>query len=126
MWVEVTAPTPVGRVVVYARVLSHDQRADLDRQVAQLTLWATENPHSVGEVVAEVGSALNGERPRLRRVLSDPAATLLVMAHRDRLARFGVERRLAVAVDVGVKADALLVVATADGRELARVPARGR
>jgi putative resolvase len=27
--------------VLYARVSSHDQRADLDRQVARLTAWAT-------------------------------------------------------------------------------------
>ena len=27
-----------GRVVLYARVSSHDQRADLDRQVARLTV----------------------------------------------------------------------------------------
>jgi putative resolvase len=32
---------PAG-VVVYARVSSHDQRADLDRQVARLTAWSTE------------------------------------------------------------------------------------
>ena len=28
-------------VVVYARVSSHDQRADLDRQVARVTEWVT-------------------------------------------------------------------------------------
>jgi putative resolvase len=33
--------SPAGRVVVYARVSAHDQRADLDRQVARLTQWAT-------------------------------------------------------------------------------------
>ncbi len=30
----------VGRVAVYARVSSADQRADLDRQVARVTAWA--------------------------------------------------------------------------------------
>ena len=80
-----------GRVVLYARVSSHDQRADLDRQVSRLTLWATSNGHAVGGVVTEVGSGLNGKRPKLRRVLSDPAATVIVVEHRDRLARFGVE-----------------------------------
>jgi putative resolvase len=42
-------------VVVYARVCSHDQRADLDRQVARLTAWASEQNMTVGQVVAEVG-----------------------------------------------------------------------
>ncbi|MCL6577570.1 MAG: IS607 family transposase, partial [Kyrpidia sp.] len=30
-----------GRTVVYARVSSHDQRSDLDRQVSRITQWAT-------------------------------------------------------------------------------------
>ena len=78
-------------VVLYARVSSHDQRADLDRQVARLTAWATSNGHEVARVVCEVGSGLNGKRPKLRRVLSDPDAKVIVVEHRDRLARFGVE-----------------------------------
>ena len=91
IWVEVAPATTDGRVVVYARVSSHDQRQDLDRQVAQLTGWATSNGHVVAEVVTEVGSGLNGKRPKLRRILADPAATVVVVEHRDRLARFGVE-----------------------------------
>jgi putative resolvase len=78
-------------VVLYARVSSHDQRADLDRQVARLTRWATEQYLPVTQVVTEVGSGLNGKRPKLRRVLSDRDATVIVVEHRDRLARFGVE-----------------------------------
>ena len=77
--------------VLYARVSSHDQRADLDRQVARLTRWATEQDLPVTQVVSEVGSGLNGKRPKLRRVLSDRDATVIVVEHRDRLARFGVE-----------------------------------
>ena len=80
-----------GRVVVYARVSSHDQRGDLDRQVARLTQWATSSGHAIGEVVCEVGSGLSGARPKLRRILADPTATVIVVEHRDRLARFGVE-----------------------------------
>jgi putative resolvase len=74
-----------------ARVSSHDQRSDLDRQVARLMAWATSNGYEVGEAAREVGSGLNGKRPKLRRILSDPSATVAVMKHRDRLARFGVE-----------------------------------
>ncbi|MEB3071937.1 IS607 family transposase [[Mycobacterium] vasticus] len=91
IWVDATAPGPAGRTVVYARVSSHDQRPDLDRQVARLTDWATSNGHVIGEVVCEVGSGLNGKRPKLRRILSDPSASVVVVEHRDRLARFGVE-----------------------------------
>ncbi|CEZ72630.1 resolvase [Mycobacterium tuberculosis] len=76
---------------LYARVSSHDRRSDLDRQVARLTAWATERDLGVGQVVCEVGSGLNGKRPKLRRILSDPDARVIVVEHRDRLARFGVE-----------------------------------
>jgi putative resolvase len=70
-------------------VSSHDQRSDLDGQVARFTSWATTNGHRVGEVVTGVGSGLNGNRPKLRRVLSDPSAMVIVVEHRDRLARSG-------------------------------------
>ena len=59
--------------------------------MARLADWATSNGHVVGEVVTEVGSGLNGKRPKLRRILSDPSAWVVVVEHRDRLARFGVE-----------------------------------
>ena len=91
IWVDAVPADEAGRTVVYARVSSHDQRHDLDRQVARLTEWATTNGHVVSEVVTEVGSGLNGKRPKLRRILSDPSASVVVVEHRDRLARFGVE-----------------------------------
>lgn len=117
IWVDVAETLAAGRVVVYARVSSRDQRSDLDRQVARLTQWATENGYVIGEVVTEVGSGLNGKRPKIRRVLSDPSASVVVVEHRDRLARFGVEdleaalsaqgRRIVVA-DVGETDDDLV------------------
>jgi putative resolvase len=94
--VDAAPAVTAGQVVLYAQVSSHDQRADLDRQVARLTSWATTNGHEVAEVVTEVGSGLNGKRPKLRRVLSDPSASVVVVQHRDRLARFGVEHLEAV------------------------------
>lgn len=46
----------------------------------------------IGEVVTEVGAGLDGKRPKLRRILSDPSALVVVVEHRDRLPRFGVAR----------------------------------
>jgi putative resolvase len=82
--VDVVAAAGEQRVVLYARVSSHDQRADLDRQVARVRAWASVERLAVGRVVAEVGSGLNGGRPKLARVLSDPSATVIVVEHRDR------------------------------------------
>jgi putative resolvase len=81
----------VGRTVAYCRVSSHDQRADLERQAGRVGLWASEHALSVDEVVVEVGSGLNAKRPRLARLLADAGVARIIVEHRDRLARFGVE-----------------------------------
>jgi putative resolvase len=80
-----------GRAVIYARVSSHDQRLELERQIARVARWATQEGLQVTEVVAEVGAGLNGKRAKLRRLLADPQATTIMVEHRDRLARFGVD-----------------------------------
>ena len=82
---------PRARTAVYARVSSADQEADLDRQVARVTAWATAGQIPVGKVVVEVGSALNGHRRKFLALLRDPSVHRIVVEHRDRLCRFGSE-----------------------------------
>ena len=77
--------------MVYARVSSAEQKADLDRQVARVTAWATGQHLAVSRVVTEVGSALNGHRKKFLALLRDPAVSTIVVEHRDRFARFGAE-----------------------------------
>ncbi|MGN9778279.1 IS607 family transposase [Micromonospora sp. H33] len=84
-------PARAETVVVYARVSSADQRADLDRQVARVTAWATGQNLAVARVVTEVGSTLNGGGEKFLALLRDPAVTTIVVEHRDRFARFGAE-----------------------------------
>lgn len=72
---------------VYARVSSSDQRSDLDRQVARLTVHAAKNGMKVVAIVKEIASGMNGRRKGLRRLLSGKSN--LLVEHRDRLARFG-------------------------------------
>ena len=43
------------------------------------------------KVVSQVGSGLNGHRAKLLGLLRDPEIATIVVEHRDRLARFGVE-----------------------------------
>ena len=83
--------TPQGALGLYARVSSHDQRTDLDRQVARLREWAAKSGQPVVRVEAEVGSGVNGSRPKLRRLLADAKVTTVVVEHRDRLARMNAE-----------------------------------
>lgn len=81
----------MGGVGLYARVSSHDQKADLDRQVARLTAWAADAGGRVVRVEAEVGSGMNGARANVRRLLADPKVTVVVVKHRDRLGRMNTE-----------------------------------
>lgn len=78
-------------VALYAGVSSHDQRHDLDRQLARLSQYAADQHSHVVESLAEVGSGLNGKRRKLLRVLSNPKIGAIVVEHRDRFARFGSE-----------------------------------
>jgi putative resolvase len=80
-----------GRTVAYCRVSRADQRDDLDRQAGRVAQECTRRGLTLDSTITEIGSGLNGNRPKLRKLLSDPAVTVLVVEHRDRLARFGVE-----------------------------------
>jgi putative resolvase len=91
-WMVRTEPErPAGRVVAYCRVSCADQKPDLERQAGRVVTGATAQGLTVAEVVTEIGSGLNGKRRELARILADPTANVIVVEHRDRLARFGVE-----------------------------------
>lgn len=77
--------------VLYARVSSGDPKGDLDRQVARLAAFAAEQGIRVAKVVTEVGSGLNGHRKGLLAILRAPEYGVVIVEHRDRLARLGSE-----------------------------------
>jgi putative resolvase len=78
-------------VAIYARVSSHDQKKDLDRQVARLVVHANQNGLTVFKTFTEIGSGLNGHRPKLMKLLADNSIKMILVEHRDRLMRFGIE-----------------------------------
>ncbi|MFG3602686.1 IS607 family transposase [Micromonospora chersina] len=90
-WIVTEAASVEGRVVAYCRVSSADERDDLDRQAMRVVEGANAQGLAISEVLKEVGSGLDGKRRKLHRVLADPTVAVIVVEHRDRLARFGVE-----------------------------------
>lgn len=84
-------PVTTNNAVLYARVSSGDQAADLDRQVQRLRDYAAVQGLHVVQEVQEIGSGLNGHRKKLMKVLENPSTSVIVVEHRDRLARFGSE-----------------------------------
>ena len=80
--------TPAS-TVCYCRVSSVKQKDDLDRQVAYL-----QERYPGAEIVRDIGSGLNFKRKGLGAILErlhQGDKLMLVVAHRDRLARFGSE-----------------------------------
>ncbi len=66
-------------------------KSDLDRQIARLVAYASQQGWAVTRAISEIGPGLNGHRPKLMRLLSDPKVDAIVVEHRDRLMRFGFE-----------------------------------
>jgi predicted site-specific integrase-resolvase len=84
-------PTQTGNAVLYARVSSGDRAADLERQLQRLRDFAAARGLHVVEEIQEIGPGLNGHRKKLLKILESPSISILVVEHRDRLARFGSE-----------------------------------
>jgi putative resolvase len=80
-----------GGTVAYCRVSSHDQKADLERQAGRVLTMCSGRGIRIDRTVTEIGSGRGGRRTKLRKLLGDPKVATIVVEHRDRLARFGVE-----------------------------------
>jgi putative resolvase len=85
------APSTAEQVAIYARVSSSDQKGDLEKQVTQLAIFVNTQKWVLSETVIEIGSALNGHRPMLKKLLSNSNIKIIVVEHLDRLMRFGAE-----------------------------------
>lgn len=75
------------QTVLYCRVSSHGQKSDLNRQVAALQTLYPE-----AKTIKEVGGGLNFKRKKLLELLTQiikGEVNRVVVAHKDRLARFG-------------------------------------
>lgn len=82
-------PETPQKVVVYARVSGHDQQPDLDAQVSRVVQHLLKNGYQNLEIVTEVGSGLNDNRPKFSKMLEDTSNTVIAVEHRERLTRFG-------------------------------------
>ena len=78
-----------GRIVLYARVSSADQKSDLERQVHRLRDYAAARGYQVAKEVTEIASGLNESRPKFLKLLADPTIGTIVVEHKDRSTRFG-------------------------------------
>jgi len=79
----------VIKTVVYARVSSSENKKNLDSQSERLVNFCNANGWKVESIVKEVGSGLNDNRKKLEKILLDPTLNRIVVEHKDRFSRFG-------------------------------------
>ncbi|MBA3534799.1 MAG: IS607 family transposase [Ardenticatenales bacterium] len=80
---------PSEQVAIYSRVSAAENRPNLDAQAARLLGYCMARGYQVHQVVKEVGSGVNDNRPKLLSLLTNPRITVIVVEHKDRLTRFG-------------------------------------
>ena len=96
---ELFAVFPAERkTIAYARVSSHDQKEDLERQKQLLELYCAARGWAF-EIACDLGSGMNYNKKNLKKLLSEiieGRVSRLVVTHKDRLLRFGAELIFAI------------------------------
>lgn len=86
------------RTIAYARVSSHDQEHELERQKQILELYCARQGWTF-EVITDFGAGVNYHKKGLKRLLNEMIegrVGRLVITHKDRLLRFGAELVFAI------------------------------
>ncbi|EJF78974.1 MULTISPECIES: IS607 family transposase [Bartonella] len=86
------------KTIAYARVSSHDQKDDLERQKQVLELYCASQGWTY-ELISDLGSGMNYRKKGLKRLLDaliENEIGRLVITHKDRLLRFGAELVFAI------------------------------
>ena len=76
-------------VAIYARVSNSENKETLDRQVQRLLDYCNAKGYRVQKIVKEIGSGLDDQRKKLHSILTDRSINLIVVEHKDRFCRFG-------------------------------------
>ncbi len=82
--------TPERKVVVYARVSTQKQKADLQNQIDTITKYANNNGYSVSKVYSDIASGISYDRGQFIELLNDIIARKIktvFVENKDRLTR---------------------------------------
>jgi predicted site-specific integrase-resolvase len=78
------------KVAIYARVSSSENKENLEKQKQRLLDYCAAKGYTVINVVTEVGSGLNDSRAKLEKLITDKNIDIIIVEHKDRFARFGI------------------------------------
>lgn len=82
--------TPERKIVVYARVSTQKQKADLQNQIDTITKYANNNGYSVSRVYSDIASGISYDRGQFIELLNDVIARKIktvFVENKDRLTR---------------------------------------
>jgi putative resolvase len=85
-------PEELRKVVVYCRVSSHGQKDDLRSQVEAMEKYCLASGIAVDEWIQEVGGGMSFKRKKFLNLMDEIVSgevKRLIVAHKDRLVRFG-------------------------------------
>jgi len=85
-------PLEDRKVVVYCRVSSSNQKDDLESQVKSMESYCSSNGILIHELIKEIGGGMNFKRKKFLQLMDDVAKgkiSKILIAHKDRLSRFG-------------------------------------
>ncbi len=91
--------------IAYARVSSHDQKSDMERQSLVLSAYC-ESQGWKYQLIQDLGSGLNYKKKGLRKLISlilDEEIDRLVITNKDRLLRFGSELIFSLCEHFGIE-----------------------
>ena len=79
------------KIIGYARVSSHTQKNDLERQIELINNYAKEKGFEI-EILKDIGSGLKEDRRKFQKLLKmvmNKEVSKVIVAYPDRLTRFG-------------------------------------
>lgn len=85
-------PADEQKVIVYCRVSSHGQKDDLKSQVKAMNEYCISSGQKVDDFIQEIGGGMNFKRKKFLSIMDDVSmgkVKKLIIAHKDRLSRFG-------------------------------------
>lgn len=81
-------------IVIYSRVSSNGQKEDLNNQIEFLKEYANVKGYIVNEIITDIGSGLNYNRPKWNELLDkivEKRISRVIVSYKDRFIRFGFE-----------------------------------
>ncbi|MGE5658919.1 MAG: IS607 family transposase [Actinomycetota bacterium] len=92
-----------NRVAIYSRVSSSENKDNLNRQSERLVEYAIANGYQIVRNVKEIGSGLNDQRKQLEALLQQDDYDILLVEHKERLARFGINYLQVLLLRLGMR-----------------------